>query len=184
MVLQVATACESHIYSPINVWKTVCLEPDTSLYFWPLDWKTPKQLLYTKSHSEIIGELWADSSVGIFLHTCHAFNYEPLMSRWKTVIQPYSTLFTRVISRYTWGWPFSMKANVCASCHNAHALCQGNLLFCNTCRVQAIWLRHSVVGKHYVGSLNREVYISYWAFVFLLKLRQFYSVKCVQIASG
>lgn len=26
-----------------------------------------------------------DSSVSIFLHTCRAFNYEPLVSRWKTV---------------------------------------------------------------------------------------------------
>lgn len=85
VVLQVATACESHIYSPIKLWKNVCLETATSLYFWPLSWKTPKQRLYIKSRSVIIGELWADSSLGISLHTCHAFNYEPLMSWWKTV---------------------------------------------------------------------------------------------------
>lgn len=81
VVFQVATACESNIYSPIN-WKTICLEPDTSLNFWPLNWKTPKQQLYINSHNEIIGELqWTVQ----FLCTCHAFNYEPLMSWWKTV---------------------------------------------------------------------------------------------------
>lgn len=53
--------------------------------------------------------------------------------------QPHTTLFKWMISSYTRGWPFSMQANVCASCHIAHALCQGNLLFCTTCKVQAIY---------------------------------------------
>lgn len=72
VVLQVAIACESNIYSPINLWKTACLEPDTSLYFWPLNWKTPKQQLYKKSHSEIIGEQeWTVQLAFSFTHAVH-----------------------------------------------------------------------------------------------------------------
>lgn len=46
VVLQVATACEN-VYSPINRWKSVCFGPDTRLYFWPLNWKTPNSCIKT-----------------------------------------------------------------------------------------------------------------------------------------
>lgn len=91
VVLHVSTNCESNIYSPINLWKTACLEPRHLLLLLTTQMKNIKvpttalEKKNKKSHSEITGELGVGSSVGIFIHTYHVFNEVALMSWCKTV---------------------------------------------------------------------------------------------------
>lgn len=97
-----------------------------------------------------------DSSVGIFFHTCSTFYYEPFMSQIKNCQQPYSTVFTRMDSRYTWGWPFFHVGLCLCKLSQRPRLVSRKSAVLQQLQGASHRLRHSVVGKHCVGSLNRE----------------------------
>lgn len=110
------------------------------------------------------------------------FNNEHLL---KNRQQPYSTLFTRTISRYTLGddlFPCRLmfvQAVITPTPCVKEICCFATLAGCKP-------LTLSFCGWKILRRFSkwREKTRSNVTFVFLLKLQQFSSVKCVQIASG